>query len=32
VTCKLWDRLGLDEPGVATVDEGRRRLEPPAWR
>jgi 2,4-dienoyl-CoA reductase-like NADH-dependent reductase (Old Yellow Enzyme family) len=32
VTCKLWDRLDLDEPGVATVDEGRRRLEPPAWR
>jgi 2,4-dienoyl-CoA reductase-like NADH-dependent reductase (Old Yellow Enzyme family) len=32
VTCKLWDRLDLDEPGLATVDEGRRRLEPPAWR
>ncbi|HVF23323.1 MAG TPA: NADH:flavin oxidoreductase [Pyrinomonadaceae bacterium] len=32
VTCKLWDRLDLDEPGIATVDEGRRRLEPPAWR
>ena len=32
VTCKLWDRLELDEPGVATVDDGRRRLEPPAWR
>src|SRR5690349_5691172 len=32
VTCKLWDRVELDEPGVATVDEGRRRLEPPAWR
>ena len=31
VTCKLWDRVGLDEPGIATVDEGRRRLEPPAW-
>jgi hypothetical protein len=28
----LWDRLDLDEPGLATVDEGRRRLEPPAWR
>jgi hypothetical protein len=24
--------LDLDEPGLATVDEGRRRLEPPAWR
>lgn len=31
VTCKLWDRVALDEPGIATVDEGRRRLEPPAW-
>ena len=31
VTCKLWDRVNLDEPGIATVDEGRRRLEPPAW-
>jgi 2,4-dienoyl-CoA reductase-like NADH-dependent reductase (Old Yellow Enzyme family) len=31
VTCKLWDRLDLDEPGIATVDEGRRRLEPPDW-
>jgi 2,4-dienoyl-CoA reductase-like NADH-dependent reductase (Old Yellow Enzyme family) len=31
VTCKLWDRVGLDEPGIATVDDGRRRLEPPHW-
>jgi 2,4-dienoyl-CoA reductase-like NADH-dependent reductase (Old Yellow Enzyme family) len=31
VTCKLWDRLELDEPGVATVDEGRRRLLAPDW-
>lgn len=31
VTCKLWDRVGLDEPGIATVDDGRRRLEPPPW-
>ena len=31
VTCKLWDRLDLDEEGVATVDDGRRRLEPPRW-
>jgi dimethylglycine catabolism A len=31
VTCKLWDRIELDEPGIATVDEGRRRLEPPPW-
>lgn len=32
VTCKLWDRVDLDGPAIATVDEGRRRLEPPAWR
>ncbi len=32
VTCKLWDRVDLDEPEIATVDDGRRRLEPPAWR
>jgi 2,4-dienoyl-CoA reductase-like NADH-dependent reductase (Old Yellow Enzyme family) len=31
VTCKLWDRIDLDDPGIATVDEGRRRLEPPPW-
>ncbi|HJU93709.1 MAG TPA: NADH:flavin oxidoreductase [Pyrinomonadaceae bacterium] len=31
VTCKLWDRVGLDEPGIATIDDGRRRLEPPPW-
>ncbi len=31
VTCKLWDRVELDEPGIATVDNGRRRLEPPKW-
>lgn len=32
VTCKLWDRVDLEEPGIATVDEGRRRLEPPVWK
>lgn len=31
VTCKLWDRLALDEPGIASVDDGRRRLLAPAW-
>jgi 2,4-dienoyl-CoA reductase-like NADH-dependent reductase (Old Yellow Enzyme family) len=31
VTCKLWDRLQLDEPGVALAREGNRRLLPPAW-
>jgi 2,4-dienoyl-CoA reductase-like NADH-dependent reductase (Old Yellow Enzyme family) len=32
VTCKLWDRFALDEPGIATVDEGRRRLLAPEWK
>jgi len=31
VTCKLWDRFELDEPGIATVDGGRRRLLAPEW-
>ena len=31
VTCKLWDRVDLKEPGIALVDEGRRRLLPPEW-
>ena len=26
VTCKLWDRVDLDEPGAALVDGGKRRL------
>ena len=32
VTCKLWDRVDLDEEGISLVDEGRRRLEPPMWK
>jgi 2,4-dienoyl-CoA reductase-like NADH-dependent reductase (Old Yellow Enzyme family) len=32
VTCKLWDRVGLDEAGIALIDDGRRRLEPPDWK
>jgi 2,4-dienoyl-CoA reductase-like NADH-dependent reductase (Old Yellow Enzyme family) len=31
VTCKLWDRVELNEPGIATVDDGRRRLLAPEW-
>jgi hypothetical protein len=31
VTCQLWDRLQLDEPGVKLAREGNRRLLPPAW-
>lgn len=32
VTCKLWDRKELDEPGVAMASDGRRRLLPPEWK
>ena len=31
VTCKLWDRVDLDEEGISTVDDGRRRLLAPEW-
>ena len=32
VTCKLWDRVDLDEPGIRRVEEGKRRLVAPRWR
>ena len=32
VTCKLWDRIELDEPDVVFAEDGRRRLIPPQWR
>jgi 2,4-dienoyl-CoA reductase-like NADH-dependent reductase (Old Yellow Enzyme family) len=32
VTCKLWDRKELDEPGVTLAEDGRRRLLAPGWR
>jgi 2,4-dienoyl-CoA reductase-like NADH-dependent reductase (Old Yellow Enzyme family) len=31
VTCQLWDREALDEPGVRKSKDGKRRLVPPAW-
>jgi dimethylglycine catabolism A len=31
VTCELWDREKLDEPGVRRSSDGKRRLTPPAW-
>jgi 2,4-dienoyl-CoA reductase-like NADH-dependent reductase (Old Yellow Enzyme family) len=31
VTCKLWDRKELDEPGIAMAADGRRRLLAPDW-
>jgi 2,4-dienoyl-CoA reductase-like NADH-dependent reductase (Old Yellow Enzyme family) len=32
VTCKLWDRKELDEPGIAMAADGRRRLLAPRWK
>jgi dimethylglycine catabolism A len=32
VTCKLWDRVELDEPDVRLDETGKRRLLPPRWR
>ncbi len=31
VTCKLWDREALDEPGVPRSTDGKRRLVAPLW-
>lgn len=31
VTCKLWDRVDIDAPGVPLADDGRRRLIAPRW-
>ncbi len=31
VTCQLWDRKMLDEPGVRKTKDGKRRLTPPLW-
>ncbi|GMR15473.1 MAG: hypothetical protein BMS9Abin30_1102 [Gammaproteobacteria bacterium] len=31
VTCKLWDRSGLNEPGVKLSKDDRRRLTAPLW-
>lgn len=31
VTCKLWDRVALDEPDVKLDASGRRRLTAPKW-
>jgi 2,4-dienoyl-CoA reductase-like NADH-dependent reductase (Old Yellow Enzyme family) len=32
VTCKLWDRVNLDETGIAKSDDGKRRLVAPGWK
>jgi 2,4-dienoyl-CoA reductase-like NADH-dependent reductase (Old Yellow Enzyme family) len=31
VTCKLWDRVDLDEPGIPRSPDGKRRLTAPRW-
>ncbi|MGH9832307.1 MAG: NADH:flavin oxidoreductase [Blastocatellia bacterium] len=31
VTCKLWDRVNPDEPGITKSDDGKRRLVAPRW-
>ena len=31
VTCELWDRENLDEPGISMSSDGKRRLIAPAW-
>src|SRR5690606_8082727 len=31
VTCQLWDRVALEEPGVRMSKDGKRRLTPPPW-
>ncbi len=32
VTCQLWDRDALDEPGAMLTPDGKRRLVAPEWR
>jgi dimethylglycine catabolism A len=31
VTCELWDREGLSEPGIRLSSDGKRRLTAPGW-
>ena len=31
VTCKLWDRLNMDENGILKTPDGKRRLTAPVW-
>ena len=31
VTCQLWDRVALDEPGIRRAGDGKRRLVAPPW-
>jgi 2,4-dienoyl-CoA reductase-like NADH-dependent reductase (Old Yellow Enzyme family) len=31
VTCKLWDRIALDDPATKLAADGKRRLLAPSW-
>jgi len=31
VTCKLWDRIGVNEPGANLSSDGKRRIIAPDW-
>lgn len=31
VTCKLWDRVNMGEPGILKTADGKRRLSAPVW-
>ncbi|MDA0784851.1 MAG: NADH:flavin oxidoreductase, partial [Proteobacteria bacterium] len=31
VTCQLWDRKDMDQPGIAKTEDGKRRLVAPEW-
>ena len=31
VTCKLWDRVNMDEAGILKTPDGKRRLTAPVW-
>jgi 2,4-dienoyl-CoA reductase-like NADH-dependent reductase (Old Yellow Enzyme family) len=32
VTCELWDREELDQPGVSLTQDGKRRMIAPPWK
>ncbi len=32
VTCKLWDRVGLDDRDAVLTPDGKRRMTAPSWR
>lgn len=32
VTCELWDRMDLDEPGISKTFDGKRRMVAPKWK